>query len=120
MSFDRPGMPHPGHRADEAEIDDDLREEGVELTDGELDGLDHPGGVSRGPEPNPPRRPSHESAQATDNQATDNEASDNLATDNRATTDSPAARAAAEAAEGEPVDDPAHDDPAHDAAHDAG
>jgi hypothetical protein len=115
MSFDRPGMPHPGHRADEAEIDDDLREEGVELTDGELDGLDHPGGVSRGPEPNPPRRPSHESAQATDSQATDNQASDN-----RATTDSPAARAAAEAAEGEPVDDPAHDDPAHDAAHDAG
>jgi hypothetical protein len=95
MSFDRPGLPHPGHRADEVEIDDDLREEGVDLADGELDGLDRPGNVSRGPEPNPPRRPPHEAAA-------------------EAAADSPAARAAAEA-EGEPVDDPAHDDPAHEA-----
>jgi hypothetical protein len=94
MSFDRPGLPHPGHRADEVEIDDDLREEGVDLADGELDGLDRPGNVSRGPEPNPPRRPPHEAAAPA--------------------TDSPAARAAGEA-EGEPVDDPAHDDPAHEA-----
>jgi hypothetical protein len=61
MSFDRPGLPHPGHKSDEPEIAEDLHAEGVELTpDGDLDGLDHPGTVSAGPQPNPPRRPTHE------------------------------------------------------------
>jgi hypothetical protein len=99
MSFDRPGLPHPGHKGDEVEIDDDLREEGVELTDGDLDSLDRPGGVSRGPEPNPPRRPPHRSPAVESPEV-----------------EAAAARAAA-AAGGEPVDDPAHDDPAHHAAH---
>lgn len=58
MSFDRPGLPHPGRKGDEVEIDEALAEDGVELTeDGELDGLDHTGGPSAGPQPNPPRRP---------------------------------------------------------------
>lgn len=61
MSFDRPGLPHPGHRPDEPQIDEDLREEGVDLDeDGHLDGLDHPGEPSAGPQPNPPRRPAHQ------------------------------------------------------------
>jgi hypothetical protein len=62
MSFDRPGLPHPGHGSDEPQIEENLREEGIEL-DGndELDGLDHPGGPSAGPQPNPPRRPQQES-----------------------------------------------------------
>ncbi len=63
MSFDRPGLPHPGHKAEEVEIDEDLREEGVEFDhDGHIDGLDHPGERSAGPQPNPPRRPPHESS----------------------------------------------------------
>jgi hypothetical protein len=86
MSFDRPGLPHPGHKSDEPDIAEDLQAEGVELTqDGDLDGLDHPGTVSSGPQPNPPRRPAHDAALST-------EAVDET---------------------GEPVDDPAHDDPAH-------
>jgi len=61
MSFDRPGLPHPGHKSDEPEITEDLRAEGVELNpDGDLDGLDHPGTVSAGPQPTPPRRPAHD------------------------------------------------------------
>jgi len=59
MSFDRPGLPHPGHKAEEVEIDEVLAEDGIELTDGDLDGLDRPGGPSAGPQPNPPRRPPH-------------------------------------------------------------
>jgi hypothetical protein len=59
MSFDRPGVPHPGHEMD-PNIDQALVEEGVELTDHEPDIPDHPGGRSAGPQPNPPRRPPHE------------------------------------------------------------
>jgi hypothetical protein len=62
MSFDRPGLPHPGHKANEVEIDEALEEDGVELTDGDLDGLDHPGTVSVGPVPTPPRRPAYRAA----------------------------------------------------------
>jgi hypothetical protein len=54
MSFDRPGLPHPGHKANEVEIDEVLAEEGIELTDRELDGLDRPGAVSEGPVPAAP------------------------------------------------------------------
>ena len=78
MSFDRPGLPHPGRKANEVEIDETLAEEGIELADGELDGLDHPGGVSEGPVPNPPRLPSYEvdeSAQPVDDPAHDDPAS---------------------------------------------
>jgi len=61
MSFDRPGIPHPGRPGNEPDIDDLFREEGVELDqDGDLEGLDHPGTRSAGPQPNPPRRPLHE------------------------------------------------------------
>lgn len=67
MSFDRPGLPHPGNRPEEVEIDEDLREEGLEFDhDGRLDGVDHPGGISAGPQPNPPRRPAHEPSTAQD------------------------------------------------------
>jgi hypothetical protein len=60
MSFDRPGLGHPGQRADEVEIEEDLESEGLEFVDGEVDGLDHgDGGRSAGPQPNPPRRPPH-------------------------------------------------------------
>jgi hypothetical protein len=55
MSFDRPGVPHPGNRPDEAETEEILEEEGVDVTDGRLDGRDHPGGPSAGPQPNTPR-----------------------------------------------------------------
>ncbi|MDX6258690.1 MAG: hypothetical protein QOH84_378 [Kribbellaceae bacterium] len=81
MSFDRPGLPHPGHKSDEPQITEDLHAEGVELTpDGDLDGLDHPGTVSPGPVPNPPRRPAHateavdESGEPVDDPAHDNPA----------------------------------------------
>lgn len=58
MSFDRPGLPHPGHRADEPQIDEDLREEGVDLDeDGHLDGLDHPGEPSSRPAAEPAAPP---------------------------------------------------------------
>ena len=80
MSFDRPGLPHPGRKADEAEIDEALAEDGVELADGELDGLDRPGTVSAGPVPNEPRHPQHEaedeSAQPVDDPAHDDPAHD--------------------------------------------
>jgi hypothetical protein len=67
MSFDRPGLPHTGHKAEEVEIDADLREEGIEFDhDGHLDGLDHPGERSAGPQPNPPRRPDREPPAAQD------------------------------------------------------
>jgi hypothetical protein len=60
MSFDRPGLPHPGHEL-RPEVDETLREEGVELDDDhEPDIPDHPGTVSAGPQPNPPRRPAHQ------------------------------------------------------------
>lgn len=85
MSFDRPGLPHPGHRANEVEIDEALAEEGIELTDRELDGLDRPGAVSEGPVPNPSRRPGS---------AASAEPADGLAESEQ------------------PVDDPAHEDPA--------
>jgi hypothetical protein len=55
MSFDRPGVPKPGNRADEAESEEILEEEGVEIADGRLDGRDHPGGPSSGPQPYTPR-----------------------------------------------------------------
>ncbi|MFG1911050.1 hypothetical protein [Kribbella sp. NPDC048928] len=59
MSFDRPGLPHPGHELDPA-VEDVLREEGVELSDtDEPDVPEHPGSQSLGPQPNPPRRPPH-------------------------------------------------------------
>jgi hypothetical protein len=54
MSFDRPGVPHPGNRADEAETEEILEEEGVEIADGRLDGRDHPGSPSTGPQPYTP------------------------------------------------------------------
>lgn len=61
MSFDRPGLGHPGQRADEVQIEEDLESEGLEFVDGEIDGLDHgDGGPSAGPQPNPPRRPPHD------------------------------------------------------------
>jgi hypothetical protein len=90
MSFDRPGLPHPGHKANEVEIDEALAEEGIELTDRELDGLDRPGGISEGPVPNPPRRPG---SVAT------GEAADGLPAYGLDESE-------------QPVDDPAHDDPA--------
>src|SRR3954469_18058190 len=63
LSFDRPGLPHPGHEL-RPEVDETLAEEGVELDhhDHAPDVPDHPGGRSSGPQPNPPRRPSHDSA----------------------------------------------------------
>ena len=99
MSFDRPGLPRPGHKANEVEIDEALAEEGIELTDRELDGLDRPGTVSEGPVPNPPRRPGS-------------------AVPGEPAHDVPAG-VVDESAGGvdeseQPVDDPAHDDPAHD------
>jgi hypothetical protein len=63
MSFDRPGLPHPGHELD-PEVEDTLREEGVEFTElDEPDIPDHPGSRSAGPQPNPPRRPRHDDAE---------------------------------------------------------
>ncbi|MEU4193271.1 hypothetical protein AB0E69_15345 [Kribbella sp. NPDC026611] len=60
MSFDRPGLPHPGHEL-RPEVDDALAEEGVEFTDDdEPDIPEHPGSTSAGPQPNPARRPPHE------------------------------------------------------------
>jgi hypothetical protein len=59
MSFDRPGLPHPGHELP-PEIDETLAEEGLEFEDHEPDIPDHPGSRSAGPQPNPPRRPIHE------------------------------------------------------------
>jgi hypothetical protein len=105
MSFDRPGLPLPGQKAEEVEIGEDLRAEGIELNpDGELEGLDHAGTVSAGPQPNPPRRPheavvvppeeSVESAQPVESEAAEPvEATQPIEAD-------------------EPVDDPAHEDPA--------
>ena len=58
MSFDRPGLPHPGHELDPS-VEDALREEGVELSGDEPDIPEHPGGPSAGPQPNQPRRPPH-------------------------------------------------------------
>ncbi|MFF0338407.1 hypothetical protein [Kribbella sp. NPDC004875] len=58
MSFDRPGLPHPGRELDPA-VEDTFREEGVEITEDEYDVPEHPGGRSAGPQPNPPRRPPH-------------------------------------------------------------
>jgi hypothetical protein len=80
MSFDRPGLPHPGHKANEVEIDETLAEEGVELTDGDLDGLDHPGTVSAGPVPNTPRHPAYEPKDEAD-QPVDDPAHDDPAHD---------------------------------------
>ncbi|ADB29896.1 hypothetical protein Kfla_0777 [Kribbella flavida DSM 17836] len=57
MSFDRPGLPQPGDPGDEVENEETLEDEGLEVTDGRLDGADRPGGPSPGPQPNPPRRP---------------------------------------------------------------
>ena len=59
MSFDRPGLPVPGHELDPT-VEETLGEEGVEMTDDEPHIPEHPGGRSLGPQPNPPRRPSHE------------------------------------------------------------
>ncbi|MGW6282680.1 hypothetical protein [Kribbella sp. NPDC055071] len=59
MSFDRPGLPLPGHELD-PEVDETLREEGVELTNHEVDAPDHPGDVSAGPQPNHPLHPAHQ------------------------------------------------------------
>ena len=59
MSFDRPGLPIPGHELN-PEVDETLIEEGLEInTDHEADIPDHPGNRSLGPQPNPPRRPPH-------------------------------------------------------------
>jgi hypothetical protein len=55
MSFDRPGVPHPGNRSDEPTTEEILEEEGVEVEDGRLDARDHPGGPSAGPQPYVPR-----------------------------------------------------------------
>jgi hypothetical protein len=61
MSFDRPGLPRPGHELDPV-IEDTFREEGVEITEDDSDTPEHPGGRSAGPQPTPPRRPPHDTA----------------------------------------------------------
>jgi hypothetical protein len=99
MSFDRPGLPHPGHKANEVEIDEALSEDGVDLTDGDLDGLDRPGAVSEGPVPNPPRRPGDAIAAEP-------------VSEGEPAAGVPAYEVVGEA--DEPVDDPAHEDPASD------
>ncbi|MGC4940390.1 hypothetical protein [Kribbella sp. DT2] len=66
MSFDRPGVPKPGNRTDEAETEEILEEEGVEIADGRLDGRDHPGGPSTGPQPYTPRRAAKRDAEGED------------------------------------------------------
>ncbi|MEV8378407.1 hypothetical protein AB0P21_37055 [Kribbella sp. NPDC056861] len=118
MSFDRPGLPLPGQKAAEVEIGEDLRAEGVELNpDGELEGLDHPGTVSAGPQPNPPRRP-HEAVVVPP--AEQVEQPEAIETDEPVAADGPVEAVrpveAVEPVEGneahEPVDDPAHEDPA--------
>lgn len=54
MSFNRPGLPQPGHSRNEPEKDESLEAEGAELTEeGDLVRTDHPGKRSPGPEPNP-------------------------------------------------------------------
>ncbi|MEU0091551.1 hypothetical protein [Kribbella sp. NPDC006257] len=122
MSFDRPGLPHPGHKANEVEIDEVLAEEGVELTDRELDGLDRPGTVSEGPVPNPPRRPGStlpggpaqgipvegEPAQGV---PVEGEPAQDIPVEGQPAYGVPAG--GVDESE-QPVDDPAHDDPAHD------
>jgi hypothetical protein len=111
MSFDRPGLPHPGKKAYEVEIDETLAEDGVELTDGRLDGLDHPGARSQGPVPNEPRR--RASVAAEGEHADDVPAYGQVSAG--AVDGEPAdAEPAYGSVDGEPVDDPAHDDPAHD------
>jgi hypothetical protein len=68
MSFDRPGLPHPGRPGNEPDIDELFEEEGVELDeDGDLDGLDHPGAKSAGPQPYVPRHPAHEEPPSAEN-----------------------------------------------------
>ena len=61
MSMDRPDLPYSGRTSDGPQVDEDLREEGVEVDDdGNLQGLDRPGGPSEGPQPPLPRRPADE------------------------------------------------------------
>jgi hypothetical protein len=51
MSFERPGLPRPGREVD-AEVEEALSHEGVELDDDhEVDAPDHPGAPSAGPQP---------------------------------------------------------------------
>jgi hypothetical protein len=50
MSFERPGMPRPSHEVD-AEVEEALSHEGVELDDHEVETPDHPGAPSPGPQP---------------------------------------------------------------------
>src|SRR4051794_24898492 len=100
MSFDRPGLPHPGHKANEIEIDEVLAEEGIELTDRELDGLDRPGAVSEGPVPNPPRRPGS---------AVEGEPAHGVPVEGEPAYGVPTG--GVDESE-QPVDDPAHEDPA--------
>ena len=55
MSFDRPGQAHSGDLP--PDIEQVLDEEGVEVTDHEVELTDHPGGRSLGPQPYVPRHP---------------------------------------------------------------
>jgi hypothetical protein len=112
MSFDRPGLPHPGHKANEVEIDEVLAEEGIELTDRELDGLDRPGAVSEGPVPNPPRRPgSTLPAGPAQGIPVEGEPAQGIPVEGQPAYGVPVG--GVDESE-QPVDDPAHDDPAHD------
>jgi len=59
MSFDRrPGSAHKGDLP--PDIEQALEEEGVEVTDHEVELTDHPGSRSLGPQPYVPRHPAHE------------------------------------------------------------
>ena len=59
MSFDRrPGAAHKGDLP--PDIEQALEEEGVEVTEHEVELTDHPGGRSLGPQPYGPRHPRHE------------------------------------------------------------
>jgi hypothetical protein len=116
MSFDRPGLPRAGQKANEVEINEALAGDGVELTDGELDALDRPGAVSEGPVPNPPRRPGDVVAPA-DGVPVAVTPADGVPVAVAPADGVPAVVEAADpvvvAVEAEePVDDPAHEDPA--------
>ena len=76
MSFERPGLPRPGREVD-AEVEEALSHEGVELDDDrEVDTPDHPGAPSAGPQPYEPRHrgtPEPEPAETDDAETDDAE-----------------------------------------------
>ena len=69
MSFDRPGQAHAGDLP--PDIEQVLEEEGVEVTDHEVELTDHPGSRSLGPQPYVPRRPRHEHPADEDTSSTE-------------------------------------------------